>query len=78
VPLELMVPAIVERPVPPRDSSTRRPPAPLSACRTDAGGMRDDEIPADFPSLMREHIPAVPAYAAPRERRDVIVTGATA
>lgn len=34
-----------------------------------AGGMSEDEILKDFPSLTREHIRAVLAYAAERERR---------
>ena len=34
-----------------------------------AGGMREEEILKDFPSLNREHIRAVLAYAAERERR---------
>jgi uncharacterized protein (DUF433 family) len=34
-----------------------------------AGGMSADEILNDFPSLTREHIRAVLAYAAERERR---------
>jgi uncharacterized protein (DUF433 family) len=34
-----------------------------------AGGMSEDEILRDFPSLTREHIRAVLAYAAERERR---------
>ncbi len=34
-----------------------------------AGGMTEDEIVADFPSLQRDHIRAVLAYAAERERR---------
>jgi uncharacterized protein (DUF433 family) len=33
-----------------------------------AGGMTEDEILKDFPSLTREHIRAVLAYAAERER----------
>lgn len=33
-----------------------------------AGGMSEDEILTDFPSLTREHIRAVLAYAAERER----------
>lgn len=36
-----------------------------------AGGMNEDEVLADFPSLTREHIRAVFAYAAERERRYV-------
>ena len=36
-----------------------------------AGGMSEDEILKDFPSLTREHIRAVLAYAAERERRYV-------
>lgn len=34
-----------------------------------AGGMSEDEILRDLPSLTREHIRAVLAYAAERERR---------
>ena len=34
-----------------------------------AGGMTEEEILKDFPSLKREHIRAVLAYAAERERR---------
>jgi uncharacterized protein (DUF433 family) len=34
-----------------------------------AGGMSVDEVLNDFPSLTREHIRAVFAYAAERERR---------
>jgi uncharacterized protein (DUF433 family) len=34
-----------------------------------AGGMSEDEILKDFPSLTRDHILAVLAYAAERERR---------
>jgi len=34
-----------------------------------ASGMSEDEILRDFPSLTREHIRAVLAYAAERERR---------
>jgi len=34
-----------------------------------AGGMSEDDILKDFPSLSREHIRAVLAYAADRERR---------
>jgi uncharacterized protein (DUF433 family) len=41
-----------------------------------AGGMSEDEILKDFPSLTRDHIRAVLAYAAERERR--YVTNATA
>jgi uncharacterized protein (DUF433 family) len=37
-----------------------------------AGGMSEDEILGDFPSLTRDHIRAVLAYAAERERRYVI------
>jgi len=33
-----------------------------------AGGMTEDQILKDFPSLKREHIRAVLAYAAERER----------
>jgi uncharacterized protein (DUF433 family) len=36
-----------------------------------AGGMSEDEILTDFPSLTREHIRAVLAYAAEREHRYV-------
>ncbi|HWJ36903.1 MAG TPA: DUF433 domain-containing protein [Steroidobacteraceae bacterium] len=38
--------------------------------------MSEDEILTDFPSLTREHIRAVLAYAAERERR--YVSNATA
>ena len=41
-----------------------------------AGGMSEDEILKDFPSLTREHIRAVLAYAAERERRYIIHTAA--
>lgn len=34
-----------------------------------AGGMSEDELMADFPSLRREHIRAALAFAAARERR---------
>ncbi len=34
-----------------------------------AGGMTEDEILDDFPSLSREHIRAALAFAAARERR---------
>ncbi len=34
-----------------------------------AGGMSEDQILADFPSLVREDIRAVLAFAAARERR---------
>lgn len=34
-----------------------------------AGGMREDEILADFPGLEREDIRAALAFAADRERR---------
>ena len=34
-----------------------------------AGGMTEDEILEDFPSLTREHIRAALAFAAARERR---------
>jgi uncharacterized protein (DUF433 family) len=34
-----------------------------------AGGMSENEILRDFPSLTRDHIRAVLAYAAERERR---------
>jgi uncharacterized protein (DUF433 family) len=34
-----------------------------------AGGMTEDEVLRDFPSLTRDHIRAVLAYAAERERR---------
>jgi uncharacterized protein (DUF433 family) len=37
-----------------------------------AGGMSEDDILKDFPSLTREHVRAVLAYAAERERRYVI------
>jgi uncharacterized protein (DUF433 family) len=33
-----------------------------------AGGMTEDQILKDFPSVTREHIRAVLAYAAERER----------
>jgi uncharacterized protein (DUF433 family) len=33
-----------------------------------AGGMNEDQILRDFPSLTREHIRAALAYAAERER----------
>ena len=41
-----------------------------------AGGMTEEEILKDFPSLKREHIRAVLAYAAERERRFVTHTAA--
>ena len=41
-----------------------------------AGGMSEDEILKDFPSLTRDHILAVSAYAAERERRYVSYTAA--
>jgi uncharacterized protein (DUF433 family) len=41
-----------------------------------AGGMSEDEILRDFPSLTREHIRAVLAYAAERERRYKSLTAA--
>ena len=34
-----------------------------------AGGMSEDEVLADFPSLVREDIRAVLSFAAARERR---------
>ena len=34
-----------------------------------AGGMSEDEILSDFPSLTREHIRACLSFAAARERR---------
>jgi len=34
-----------------------------------AGGMTEDDILRDFPNLTRDHIRAVLAYAAERERR---------
>ena len=34
-----------------------------------AGGMTEDQILNDFPNLTRDHIRAVLAYAAERERR---------
>ncbi len=37
-----------------------------------AGGMTEAQILADFPSLREEHIRAVLAFAAERERRLVI------
>ena len=43
-----------------------------------AGGMSEDEILADFPSVTLEHIRAVLAYAAERERRYVTKTNAAA
>ena len=43
-----------------------------------AGGMSEDEILTDFPSLTRGLIRAVPAFAAERERRYVTVADATA
>ncbi len=42
-----------------------------------AGGMSENEILTDFPSLTRDHIRAVLAYAAERERRYVSVDNAT-
>ena len=36
-----------------------------------AGGMTEDQIVEDFPSLAREDIRAVLAYAAARERRSI-------
>ena len=42
-----------------------------------AGGMSEDEILTDFPSLTRDHIRAVLAYAAERERGYVSVDNAT-
>ena len=41
-----------------------------------AGGMTEDEILEDFPSLRREHIRAVLAYAAERERRYAVHSAA--
>jgi uncharacterized protein (DUF433 family) len=41
-----------------------------------AGGMSEDEILKDFPSLTRDHILAVLAYAAERERRYASYTAA--
>jgi uncharacterized protein (DUF433 family) len=41
-----------------------------------AGGMSEEEILTDFPSITREHIRAVLAYAAERERRYVSLTAA--
>jgi uncharacterized protein (DUF433 family) len=41
-----------------------------------AGGMTEDEILKDFPSLTRDHILAVLAYAAERERRYASYTAA--
>ena len=41
-----------------------------------AGGMTEDEIVRDFPSLKHEHIRAVLAYAAERERRYVTYSAA--
>ena len=41
-----------------------------------AGGMTEDQIPEDFPSLHREDIRAVLEFAAARERR--LVSSVTA
>lgn len=41
-----------------------------------AGGMTEDEILRDFPSLSREHVRAVLAYAAERERRLAVYSAA--
>lgn len=41
-----------------------------------AGGMTEDGILEDFPSLRREHIRAILAYAAERERRYVTFSSA--
>lgn len=41
-----------------------------------AGGMSEEEILRDFPSLTRNHIRAVLAYAAERERRYASLTTA--
>ena len=41
-----------------------------------AGGMTEDEVLRDFPSVTREHIRAVLAYAAERERRYITITAA--
>ena len=41
-----------------------------------AGGMTEDEILGDFPSLSREHVRAVLAYAAERERRLAVYSAA--
>ncbi len=41
-----------------------------------AGGMTEDEILHDFPSLSRAHIRAVLAYAAERERRYTVHSAA--
>ncbi|MBI4318574.1 MAG: DUF433 domain-containing protein [Chloroflexi bacterium] len=41
-----------------------------------AGGMSEDEILADFPSLQREDIRACLAFAAARERRLAAPPGA--
>ena len=41
-----------------------------------AGGMSEDEILKDFPSLTHDHILAVLAYAAERERRYASYTAA--
>lgn len=41
-----------------------------------AGGMNEDEILKDFPSLTRDHILAVLAYAAEREHRYASYTAA--
>jgi len=41
-----------------------------------AGGMSEDEILKEFPSLTRDHILAVLAYAAERERRYASYTAA--
>ena len=42
---------------------------PTDILENPAGGMTEDEILKDFPSLTRDHIRAVLAYAAERERR---------
>jgi uncharacterized protein (DUF433 family) len=44
-------------------------PGVRGAKPTLAGGMSEDEILRDFPSLTHEHIRAVLAYAAEREHR---------
>ncbi len=41
-----------------------------------AGGMSEEEILKDFPSLTHDHILAVLAYAAERERRYASYTAA--
>jgi uncharacterized protein (DUF433 family) len=41
-----------------------------------AGGMSENDILEDFPSLTRDHIRAVLAYAAERERRYAVYSAA--